>query len=337
MASNAPYRPGRSASHGAQQVSCGVWVRSQHHGPGPAQGNRSAPRHATENATLLPSVGPLAGMLKTSTETGDLGVFSTKCRNAEPNKQRHVRSRAKLGDVTNNFSPTASRISGPLQRDVRGRLISHKDTESEIISMYGSDGHHSRGTSTQTPASDWRSYSMTTTGSRHFRTCKSPVSLQSQSSYASLLRPTASPNRHAARYGRIASHGHISSVSRRRRRPHSIASLLTSKADDHVRAVPSIKSPTGSVATRLASARVRGSKANATASHAISTWCPAAGFQATLSLRWTKHRLWRVRLSDEDPKPHFCHRDVPEPVIIDNIAGGSQSSGFAILRLFGEL
>ncbi|KAI1766163.1 hypothetical protein GGR53DRAFT_528860 [Hypoxylon sp. FL1150] len=109
-------------------------------------------------------------MLKTTTETGDIGIFSIK-----PIAQSPRPSIEDLHRRTNNNKP-----------------IPRRDTASEIISMYGSESHKS-GTSTLTPTSSedigLRSYSMTTCGSRHLSHHRSTATLQSQASGGPLQRP----------------------------------------------------------------------------------------------------------------------------------------------------
>ncbi|KAI1779806.1 hypothetical protein F4818DRAFT_154077 [Hypoxylon cercidicola] len=127
-------------------------------------------RSVNENSVLLPSPGALESMLKTTTETGDIGIFSIKPVPPSPRP-----SMEELHRRTNKDKPSSCR-----------------DTASEIISMYGSESHRST-TSTLTPTSSedigLRSYSMTTCGSRHLSHYKSTATLQGQPSGGPLQRP----------------------------------------------------------------------------------------------------------------------------------------------------
>lgn len=125
-------------------------------------------------------------MLKTTTETGDIGIFSIKP--VPPSPQR----RDTLSEVGHpNPSPRPS-IEDLHRRNNSKKPSSCRDTASEIISMYGSESHKST-TSTLTPTSSedigQRSYSMTTCGSRHLSHHRSTATLQSQTSGGPLQRP----------------------------------------------------------------------------------------------------------------------------------------------------
>ncbi|KAK9421043.1 hypothetical protein SUNI508_06188 [Seiridium unicorne] len=143
-----------------------------------------------ENSALLSSPGALEGMLKTTTETGDIGLFSIQ---SVPSKTFGL----PLGgrNVMGNRYPAPRHprrsIDETRAHDRKKMPSSSRDTTSEIISMYGSNSQSSV-TSTLATASDdpaQRSYSMTTVGSRHLSHNKSNATLQSQASSAPLQRP----------------------------------------------------------------------------------------------------------------------------------------------------
>lgn len=161
--------PRHSASHGTLRSSYSSHGRPGH-GPTSMRPLHKPLRSVNENSVLLPSPGALESMLKTTTETGDIGIFSIKPIPPSPRpsiEELHCRN--------NNDKPAP-----------------YRDTASEIISMYGSESHKS-GTSTTTPASSedigLRSYSMTTCGSRHLSHHRSTATLQSQASSGPLQRP----------------------------------------------------------------------------------------------------------------------------------------------------
>lgn len=160
--------PRHSASHGTLRSSYSSHGRPGH-GPTSMRPLHKPLRSVNENSVLLPSPGALESMLKTTTETGDIGIFSIKPIPPSPRP-----SMEELHRRTNHNKPSPCR-----------------DTASEIISMYGSDSHKST-TSTLTPTSSedigLRSYSMTTCGSRHLSHHKSTATLQSQTS-GPLQRP----------------------------------------------------------------------------------------------------------------------------------------------------
>lgn len=175
-------RPRRSQSHEA--------LRSNyaHHG---------RPLHkplsrVNENSSLLASTGALEGMLKTTTETGDIGLFSIK---SLPGTTLGVPSRGRY--LVKNRYPhpphPPHRSVDEIHRYDDGKKLpaASRDTTSEIISMYGSN---SQGSVTSTLATSMdepgqRSYSLTTVGSRKLLHHKSNITLQSQASSGPLQRP----------------------------------------------------------------------------------------------------------------------------------------------------
>lgn len=146
-------------------------------------------RSVNENSVLLPSPGALESMLKTTTETGDIGIFSIK----------PVTSPKRKGSFTN-----LGQTPPPPRRPVdevyghyhRSRYPGYRDTTSEILSMYTSDSQKSiASTISPTSIDDLRprSFSMTTCGSRCLPHQNSTTTLQSQSSGSSLLQRPRSP------------------------------------------------------------------------------------------------------------------------------------------------
>lgn len=147
-------------------------------------------RAVDNNATLLKTPGPLETMLKTTTETGDIGLFTIRANASPTTYRRPPRPRPFLQDVPRAQSARSRR---PQERnhfqDDRMRLpLSYRDTTSEILSLYGSEAHQSW---TFTPSNDdgQRSHSLTTCSSRHIPSQKSSATLQSLSSTSGLQRP----------------------------------------------------------------------------------------------------------------------------------------------------
>ncbi|TKW53125.1 hypothetical protein CTA1_5987 [Colletotrichum tanaceti] len=179
----------RSASHGSLRSSYKTQTRPP---VGHSLPRRLPLRSVNENAGLLPSPGPLESMLKTTTETGDIGIFSIKPIAPTATIHHYARSRSGL-DAASIFRSDSSATDGRLSRGAgRRQRTSDRDNNSEIISMYGSEGHPSSFSSSLPPRNDsmyHRSYSMTSCGSRHVSSQKSSGTLQSQSSSGILQRP----------------------------------------------------------------------------------------------------------------------------------------------------
>ncbi|KZL85160.1 hypothetical protein CI238_02986 [Colletotrichum incanum] len=148
-------------------------------------------RSVNENASLLPSPGPLESMLKTTTETGDIGIFSIKPVAPATTIHHYARSRSGL-DVGSIFGTDPAASDGTVPRAERRRRGSACDTNLEIFSMYGSEGPPSSLPSSLSPRNDrmcQRSYSLNNCGSRHLSSHISSGTLQSQSSSGILQRP----------------------------------------------------------------------------------------------------------------------------------------------------
>ncbi|KAL7909268.1 hypothetical protein GGI35DRAFT_493262 [Trichoderma velutinum] len=157
----------------------------------PAQ--RHPLRSVNENIALLRSPDPLESMLKTTTETGDIGIFSIGPNSSSAPFARSKRSRSHPRETN---LPLPARSSGYddgyyCRSDSPKRLRSYRDTTSEIISLYGSESQKTL-LSSVSPTSiddDPRSYSMTTTSSKRIPSQKSTGTLQSQSSGSGFQRP----------------------------------------------------------------------------------------------------------------------------------------------------
>lgn len=182
----------RSASHGSLNrsytASAGAHARTAP--------SRSTPfsrplRSVNENSSLLVSPGPLESMLKTTTETGDIGPFSI--RPIRPSATYHgpFRVRPGFGEPVFPRPPARSGSSVPDPPEDRRRLPSYRDTTSEIISMYGSDNQRSASSSFTPPFDDLaqRSYSMTSCSSRVVPYQKSSGALQGHTNQRLLQRP----------------------------------------------------------------------------------------------------------------------------------------------------
>lgn len=180
----------RSASHGSLHSSYRAHA-SRSVASSPARSLRRPLRSVNENTTLLPSPGPLESMLKTTTETGDIGFFSIKSIPHSSTFQHAPRSRLGGREASLLGPPNLQKVQEARIRDDRKRLPSYRDTTSEIISMYGSDSHQSYGSSLSPPLDDGgqRSYSLTTCGSRHVPIHQSSGATQSHSIGGFLQRP----------------------------------------------------------------------------------------------------------------------------------------------------
>ncbi|KAI0596586.1 hypothetical protein F4775DRAFT_603412 [Biscogniauxia sp. FL1348] len=177
--------PKRSASHGTLRGSYSAHGRSGL-GPSPMRPLHKPLRSVNENSVLLPSPGALESMLKTTTETGDIGIFSIKPVPLSPQR------RDAFSDLGQLHPPPRRSVDDLYRRGIARKPPCNRDTTSEIVSMYGTESQKS-GTSTLSPASTEylgpRSYSMTTCGSKHLSHHKSTATLQSQGSSSQLQRP----------------------------------------------------------------------------------------------------------------------------------------------------
>ncbi|KAI1846739.1 hypothetical protein JX265_008957 [Neoarthrinium moseri] len=161
--------PRRSQSHGTLHSSYARHGRPLH----------KPLRSVNENSALLPSPGALESMLKTTTETGDIGLFSIKSvpisRVGPPASRRDAMGHG-LQSLPRHTIDESKRHDG------RRRPPRHRDVTAEIISMYGSNSQSSSSvTSTLAYSTDepgQRSYSMTTVGSKQLSHNKSNATLQ---------------------------------------------------------------------------------------------------------------------------------------------------------------
>lgn len=173
MSQQGPVR--RSASHGAlgsSYISQGRASTDSGHQIPTFRPLRSIREHTH---TFLDPAASVDGMLRKTTETGNIGIFSIN--NARPQNQLYtrpnsLRARASLNDLRPPPRPCSRSSDRPPGRDDRRHLPSYRDSTSEIISMYGSENYSSKSLSSSltTPCDDLgqRSYSLTTCGSRGY-------------------------------------------------------------------------------------------------------------------------------------------------------------------------
>ncbi|KAI1757025.1 hypothetical protein F4782DRAFT_548050 [Xylaria castorea] len=182
--------PRRSASHGTLRSSYSSHG-GQGVGPPPHRPLHKPLRSVNENSVLLHSPGALESMLKTTTETGDIGIFTIR-----PVPPSPLAPRDTISEVGHPYPRSRRSVDNLYRQNLPMRPPSHRDTTSEVYSVYGSDSLKS-GTSTLSPNSTedpaQRSYSMTTCGSRHLSHHRSTNTLQSQASGGSNLQRPRSP------------------------------------------------------------------------------------------------------------------------------------------------
>lgn len=167
MAHEQPRMTRRAISHGALNNSyvnqSRISSESGHLLP-PFRPLRSIREH--QHTHLDPS-NSVAGMLRKTTETGNIGVFSI-------GKSNGLRTRASLSDFRQPSRSLSRSNEAPAVQDDRRQLPSYRDSTSEIISMYGSENLSGKSLSgTLSPPWDdygQRSYSMTTCGSKGYFT-----------------------------------------------------------------------------------------------------------------------------------------------------------------------
>ncbi|KAJ4421966.1 hypothetical protein N0V82_003362 [Gnomoniopsis sp. IMI 355080] len=172
MGHEEPHVARRSASQGSLSSSYAVSTRTN-----PTMSNAShhpVPyfkplRSIRENGhTFLDPAASADGMLRKTTETGNIGLFSINT-----GRPIALRPRASLGDLRQPHRPFSRSSDRPSVHDDRKRLPSYRDSTSEIISMYGSDNQSSSKSVSGTLSPPWdepgpRSYSMTTCGSKSY-------------------------------------------------------------------------------------------------------------------------------------------------------------------------
>ncbi|KAK8048892.1 hypothetical protein PG994_010622 [Apiospora phragmitis] len=173
--------PRRAASHGTLRSSYANHARPLH----------KPLRSVNENMALLPSPGALESMLKTTTETGDIGIFSIKPVKTSASITASSTRHGLHGPKSQYQLPMRRSVDDFRRQDDRHRLPSYRDTTSEILSMYGSNSQSSSNSVLSHSIDDpsQRSYSMTTVGSRHLSHNRSNNTLQSNYSGGTLQRP----------------------------------------------------------------------------------------------------------------------------------------------------
>lgn len=181
QAENRPL-PRRAASHGTLRSSYANHATRPLHKP---------LRSVNENSALLPSPGALESMLKTTTETGDIGIFTIKPVKTSASITATSTPHGVPGSRGQYHLPMRRSVDDFRRQDDRHRLPSYRDTTSEILSMYGSNSQSSANSvfSHSVDDQNQRSYSMTTVGSRHLSHNKSSNTLQSHYSGGTLQRP----------------------------------------------------------------------------------------------------------------------------------------------------
>ncbi|KAK5990443.1 hypothetical protein PT974_08711 [Cladobotryum mycophilum] len=182
-------RPASNTSLNSTYRAHGRPINYSNHRP---TSHRRPLRSVNENVDLLRSPGPLESMLKTTTETGDIGIFSIKPRSTSTAAMylQPSRSRSHFGDSGHLPIPRARGYEDNYFYDDHKRLRSNRDTTSEILSLYGSESQQTMLTSVSPSLDDGlRSYSLTTTSSKHIPSHKSSGTLQSQSSSGGFQRP----------------------------------------------------------------------------------------------------------------------------------------------------
>ncbi|KAG9233238.1 hypothetical protein BJ875DRAFT_51531 [Amylocarpus encephaloides] len=153
---------------------------------------RPGPRRDEDNLSPSPLPKAFESMLKTTTETGDIGIFSIKSSQVPP----PVNGPRRVGNYNENGPPKPpQRVFqqyGPSTVDDRRRLPSYaRDTTSELISMYESPSQKSSHVFDDT--TDYRSCSMTQSTSFSLSNHRSYTSLRSQPNEPGLLQRPRSP------------------------------------------------------------------------------------------------------------------------------------------------
>lgn len=180
----------RSASHSSLHNSYRAHDRPfNYSNPRPPRQRRPL-RSVNENATLLRCPGPLESMLKTTTETGDLGFFSIKAQVAPATYHQPPRPRPNLGDAGLLSRSRSRGYDDNYLQENYPRFRPYRDTTSEIISLYGSENPPHYAHSDSPGFEDGpRSYSVTTCSSKQIPSQKSSGTLESQSSGSGMQRP----------------------------------------------------------------------------------------------------------------------------------------------------
>lgn len=168
-------------------------------------GDADVEQRVTETPGFLRSPGPLESMLKTTTETGDIGLFSIRPNGLSaaqrvpgPPSTYHgpPRPRPSLPSMQHPRPARHTHYAEEYHDDRRRLPSTYRDTTSEILSLYGADTPRSNAQSLSPSVDDPRSYSITTTSSRQdpHRSTGTPQSYQgsgeSQRSHSPFPYPT---------------------------------------------------------------------------------------------------------------------------------------------------
>jgi hypothetical protein len=155
---------------------------------------RKRPSVRSTDENRIPSTIPKAfqGMLKTTTETGDIGLFSIKP--SRVSQHLHSPRQFSRGYSDNNLkkSPQSQQYGLP-SLDDRRRLPSYaRDTTAEALSLYETGSQKSSSRTLEEP--DFRSYSMTQAYTSYsLSNHRSYASLRSQPDPGGLLQRPRSP------------------------------------------------------------------------------------------------------------------------------------------------
>jgi hypothetical protein len=180
----------RSDSHGSLPHTFKAQRRPDDYAPSRPLPQRRPLRAVNENAHLLRSPGPLESMLKTTTETGDIRIYSIGPHVRQPATYHHrPLPRPSVMDGSASL-PRTRRAERDAFHDDRQRLPSYRDTTSEIISLYASDTQHTYSRSFSPSIDDSRrSYSLTTCSSQAIPSHKSCATFRTHSSTSGVHRP----------------------------------------------------------------------------------------------------------------------------------------------------
>ncbi|KAF5665926.1 hypothetical protein FHETE_6468 [Fusarium heterosporum] len=145
-----------------------------------------------KTSALLRTPGPLDGMLKTTTETGDLDLFSFNSPTSKGTYHRSPRSRPVYRRTRRYSRPPHDGYEDDSAKGDRGSLPSYRDTTSDIVSLYGTPtAPHTR---TFSPGSEsQRTLSLMTCSSRRIPSFKSSGTSYSRQSSAGFQRPSSAP------------------------------------------------------------------------------------------------------------------------------------------------
>lgn len=140
---------------------------------------RTPLRAVDDNATLLKSPGPLESMLETTTETGDIGLFTIGCKPSPAMYRQPLPRRPILPEIRYASSSRSRRFQDRrcFQDDRLGLPSSYRDTTSEILSLYDSESHLSR-IATPSNEDEQRAYSLEPSTSRYLPSQKLMATLQ---------------------------------------------------------------------------------------------------------------------------------------------------------------